>query len=93
LLPFSPEDFFSHLLSENAKINIHKAIIFPVLLYGRETWSLILMEEHRLRVFESWVLRRKFGPKKVEVAGGSRKLHNEELHNLYYSPNISRMVK
>jgi hypothetical protein len=46
------------------------------------------MEEHRLMVFEDRVLRRIFGPKREEVAGGWRKLHNEELHNLYASPNI-----
>jgi len=53
----------------------------PVVLYGCETWSLTIMEEHRLRV-ESWVLRRIFGPKREEVAGGWRKLHSEEFHNL-----------
>jgi hypothetical protein len=51
------------------------------------------MEEHRLRVFENRVLRRIFGPKRVEVTGGWRKLHNEELHNLYSSPNIITMIK
>jgi hypothetical protein len=51
--------------------------------YGCETWSLTLREEHRLRVFENRVLRRIFGPKRDEVTGGCRKLHNEELHNLY----------
>jgi hypothetical protein len=60
-----------------------------VVLYGCETWSLILREEHRLRVFENRVLRRIFGPKRDEV----RKLHNEELHKLYSSPNIVRMSK
>jgi hypothetical protein len=58
-----------------------------------ETWSLTLREEHRLRVFENRVLRRIFGPKRFEVTGGWRKLHNEELHNLYSSPNIIRMIK
>jgi hypothetical protein len=52
-----------------------------------------LREEHRLRVFESGVLRRIFGPKRGEVTGGWRKLHNEELHNLYSSSNIIRMMK
>jgi hypothetical protein len=62
-----------------------------VVLYGCETWSLTLREEHRLRVFEDRVLRRIFGPKRDEVTGGWRKLHNEELHNLYSSPNIITM--
>jgi hypothetical protein len=56
------------------------------ILYGCETWSLTLREEHRLRVFENRVLTRIFGPKRDEVTGGWRKLHNEELHNLYSSP-------
>jgi hypothetical protein len=64
-----------------------------VVLYGCETWSLTLREEHRLRVFENRVLRRIFGPKRDEVTGGWRKLHNEELHNLYASPSIIRMLK
>jgi hypothetical protein len=57
-------------------------------LYGCETWSLRLREEHGLRVFENRVLRRIFGPKRDEVTGEWRKLHNEELHNLYSSPDI-----
>jgi hypothetical protein len=52
-----------------------------------------LREEHRLRKFEKRVLRRIFGPKRNEVSGGWRKLHNEELHNLYSSPSIIRMIK
>jgi hypothetical protein len=62
-------------------------------LYGCETWSPTLREEHRLRVFENRVLRRIFGPKKDEVTREWRKLHSEELHNLYSSPNIIRQVK
>jgi hypothetical protein len=57
-----------------------------------KTWSLTLREEHRLRVFENRVLRRIFGPKRDEVTGDWRKLHNEELHNLYSSPSIIRMI-
>jgi hypothetical protein len=64
----------------------------PVVLYGCETWSLTLREEHRLKVFENRVLRRIFGPRRDEVMGDWRKLHNE-LHNLYSSPNIIRMFK
>jgi hypothetical protein len=82
----------SRLLSKNIKIGIYKTIILPVVLYGCETWSLTLREEHRLRVFESRVLRI-FGPKRDEVTGDWRKLHNEALHNLYSSPNIIRMIK
>jgi hypothetical protein len=61
-------------------------------LCGYEAWSLTLREEHRLRVFENWVLRRIFGPKRDEVTGEWRKLHNEELHILYSSPNIIRQI-
>jgi hypothetical protein len=62
-------------------------------LYGLETWSLTLREEHRFRVFENRVLRGIFGLKSEEVAGGWRRLHNEELHNLYVSPNTIRVIK
>jgi hypothetical protein len=62
-------------------------------LTGRETWTLTLREEHRLKVFEERVLRRTFGPKRDEVLGGWKILHNEELHNLYSLPNIIRMIK
>jgi hypothetical protein len=62
-------------------MRIYKTIILPVVLYGCETWSLPLREEHRLGVFENRVLRI-FGPKRDEVTGSWRKLHNEELHNL-----------
>jgi hypothetical protein len=64
-----------------------------VILYGCETWSLTLREEHRLRVFENRVLRRIFGPKRDEVTGGWRELHNEELHDLYSSPSVIRIIK
>jgi hypothetical protein len=60
----------------------------PVVFYGCETWSLTLSEEYGLRVFENRVLRRIFGPKRDEVTGEWRKLHNEELHILYLSPDI-----
>jgi hypothetical protein len=83
----------SRLLSKNVQIRIYKNIIFPVVLCGCEIWSLTLKEEHRVKVFENRVLRRIFGPKRDEVTGGWRKLHNEELHNLYSSPSIIRMIK
>jgi hypothetical protein len=69
-------------LSKKLRIRIYKTIILPVILYGCETWSLTLREEHRLRVFENKVLRRIFRPKRDEVTGGWRKLHNEELRDL-----------
>jgi len=68
-------------------------IIFPVVLCGRETWSLTSREERKLRVFENMVLRRTFGPRRDEVTGEWRWLHNEELNDLYYSPNIVRVIK
>jgi hypothetical protein len=64
-----------------------------VVLYGCENWPLTLREEYRLGVFENRVLRRIFGPRRDEVTGGLRKLHNEELHNLYSSPSIIRIIK
>jgi hypothetical protein len=82
----------SRLLSRNVKVKIYKTIILPVVLYGCETWSLTLREEHRLRVFANRVLRRIFGPKGDEVTGEWRKLQNEEFHNLYSSPDIIRQV-
>ena len=72
---------------------IYRNIILPVVLYGCETWSLKLREERRLRVFENRVLRRVFGPKRDEVSWEWRKLHNEELSDLYSLPNIVRVVK
>jgi hypothetical protein len=83
----------SRLLSRNVKVKIYKTIILPVVLYGCETWSFTSREEHRLRVFENRVLRRIFGPKRDEVTGEWSKLHNEELHILYSSPNIIRQIK
>jgi hypothetical protein len=80
-------------LSRNLKVKIYKTIILPVVLYGCETWSLTLREEHRLRVFENRVMRRIFGPKRDEVTGEWRKLDGGELHNLYSSPDIIRQIK
>jgi hypothetical protein len=76
------------LLSKNLKIKI-----LPVVLYGCETWSLTLREEHRLRVFENKVLREIFGPKRDVVTGEWRKLHNKELNDLHSLLNIVQVIK
>ena len=83
----------SSLLSKKLKIKIYRTIVLPVVPCGCETWSLTLREERRLRVVENRVLRRVFGPKRDEVTGEWRKLHNEELSDLYSLPNILRVVK
>jgi hypothetical protein len=83
----------SRLLSKNTKIRVYGTIILPVVLYGCETWSLTLREEQRLRVFENRVLRRVFGPKRDKATGEWRRLHNEELNDLYSSPNVIRVIK
>ncbi|KAJ4426285.1 hypothetical protein ANN_27097 [Periplaneta americana] len=83
----------SSLLSKNLKVRTYKTVILPVVLYGCETWTLILREEHRLRVFENKVLRKIFGAKRDEVTGEWRKLHNTEVHALYSSPDIIRNIK
>jgi hypothetical protein len=77
----------------NVKVKIYKTIIRPCVLYGCETWTLTLREEHRLRVFENRVLRRIFGPERDEVTGEWRKLHNGELRNLYSSSYFIREIK
>ena len=83
----------SWLLSKITKIKIYRTIVLPLVLCGCETWSLTLREELRLRVFEDRVLRRIFEPKRDEVIGEWRKLHNEELNDLNSSPNIVRVIK
>jgi hypothetical protein len=83
----------SRLLSKNLKFKIYRNIILPVVLYGCETWSLTLREERKLRVFENMMLRRIFGPRRDEVTGDWKRLHNEELNDLYCSPNIVRVIK
>jgi hypothetical protein len=72
---------------------MYRTVILPVVLYGCETWSLALREEHRLKVFENKALRRIFGPKRNDVTGGWRNLHNEEVHNLYSLPSVNDQVK
>jgi hypothetical protein len=78
----------------NVKVKMYETVILPVVLYGCETWSFILKEEHRLRVFENRVVRRIFGPNGDSVSGEWRNLHNEELHILYSSQiSLARSVK
>ena len=74
------------------KFKIYRTTMLP-LLYWCETWSFTLREERRLRVFENMVLRRIFWPKRDEVTGEWRKLHNDELNDLYSSPDFSRLIK
>jgi hypothetical protein len=81
------------LLSKNLKIKIYKTKVLPVTLYGCQTMSLTLGEQHTFRVFQNRMLRGILGPKREEVAGGWRRLHNEEFHNLYVSTNIIRVIK
>ena len=83
----------SRMLSKNLKVKIYRTIILSVVMYGCEAWSLILREERKLRVFENMVLRRIFVPRRYEVTGEWRRLHNEELSDLYSSPNIVRVIK
>jgi hypothetical protein len=86
--------FSVYLLTiQKCNINIYRTIILPVVLYVCESWSLTVREECRLRVFENRVLRRIFGPKRNEVTGEWRRLHNKELYALYSSPNIIRVIK
>ena len=95
MLSFGVESFVFQVAIQKLKDQdrVYSTIILPMALYGCETWSLTLREERRLRVFENMVLRRVFGLKRGEVTGKWRKLHNEELNDLYSLPNIVRVVK
>jgi hypothetical protein len=89
-IQFSP--LSSHHFSKNLKIKISRTTISSV-FYGCEAWCLTLRDESSLRIFDNRVLKRIFGPKREEVAGGWTRLHNEELHSLYASPSIIRAIK
>jgi hypothetical protein len=81
------------LLSKNIKIKAYRTTALPVVLYVSETWSLTFREECRLGVFKNRVLRRIIGPKRDEVTGKWRKLHNEELYDLHSLPNVIQVIK
>jgi hypothetical protein len=83
----------SSLLSKNIKIKTYGSVILPLVLYGCGAWSLTLREERRLRVVENKVVRKIFGPKRDVVTGEWRRLHKEQLFDLYTSPNIMRVIK
>ena len=86
--------FYTYLtIPPIADIKIYRTIIMAVVLYGCETWSLTMREERRLWVFENRVLRRIFGPKRDKITGEWRKLHNEELNDLYSSLYIVQVIK
>jgi hypothetical protein len=93
LVSFGAECFVFQFAIQNLKIKIYRTIILPVVLYGFEICSLTLREQHRLRVFENRLLRGVFGPKRDEVRREWRKLRNEDLHDLYPSPNILRVMR
>jgi len=93
LLSLTAEYLAFQFATQKLEIKIYRTIILHIVLYGCETWSLTLRGERRLRVFENRVLRRIFDPKMDEVTGEWRKLHNEELNELFFSPNIVRVIK
>jgi len=83
---------FLHICYPNRNIKTYGTMVLPVGVYGSGTWSLILTEEHRLRIFDNSVLRRIFGPNREEVTVEMRRLHNEGHYNLYSSPKIIRVI-
>ena len=83
----------SSLLSKIIKLKIQRTVIFSVILYGYENWSVTLKEGHILSVFQNKVLRKIFGPKRDEATGEWRELYNEELNELYSSPNAIQLIK
>ena len=93
MLAFGAESFVFQVAIQKLKDQDIQNYNFLVVLYGCETWSLTLREERKLRVFENTVLRRIFGPRRDEVTGERRRLHNEELNDFYPSPNIVRVIK
>jgi hypothetical protein len=93
-ISYGAESFvFQVAIQKHTKIGVYRAVVLPDVLCGCETWSLKLREEQRLRVFENRVLWRIFGPKRDEATGEWRRVHNEELNDLYSSPNIIRVIK
>ena len=95
MLSFGAESFVFQVSIQNFKDQdtVFGTIILPVVLYGFETWSLTLREERKLRMFENMVLGRIFGPRRDELTEEWRRLHNEELNDLYSSPSIVRVIK
>jgi hypothetical protein len=83
----------SDLLPKNLSIKIYRTIVLPIVLYGCETWSLTLREEHRLRIFQNRILRKMFELKRNEITRDWRELHNEDLHSLYSLPSKIRLLK
>jgi len=83
----------SRLISRKLKLKIYKTVILSIILYGCESWSTTLADEHTLRVFENKVLRKIYGPKREEMTGEWRRLHNEVLHGLYDSPEVVKTTE